>query len=249
MTPNRSQTGGQPAGAAASSLYHPPKAPLIVQRLWRLRQALAFRLSGHRRHNRLVIEEVAGRPIIVLPGVLNPKLFWSGAFMATHLTERLVPPGSRLLDMGSGSGIGVIFGACTAARAAAVDINPAAVHCTRLNVLLHRLEDRVTVHEGDLFAPVAGERFDVVLFNPPYFRGRARSPFEQALRATDVVERFAARLAMHLTERGHAAVTLASSGPIEEFLTVFRERGFQISVAAEERRLGETLVLFKLEGR
>ena len=41
--------------------------------------------------------------------------------------------------------------------------------------ILHRLEDRIEAREGDLFAPVAGETFDLILFNPPFFRGEPRS--------------------------------------------------------------------------
>ena len=37
-----------------------------------------FQLFHRHRHDRLVLEEVAGRPIVVLPQVINPKLFGAG---------------------------------------------------------------------------------------------------------------------------------------------------------------------------
>ncbi len=61
-----------------------------------------------------------------------------------------------------------------ARRVVAVDINPAAVRCAQINALLNQLEQRIEVRRGDLFAPVAGERFDLVLFNPPFLRGAPR---------------------------------------------------------------------------
>ena len=55
----------------------------------------------------------------------------------------LIPPGSIVLDMGTGSGVGAVFAARNAARVVAVDVNPEAVRCARINVLLHHIEDRV----------------------------------------------------------------------------------------------------------
>ncbi len=85
-------------------------------------------------------------------------------------------------------------------------INPEAVRCTRINTLLNHVDDRVHVVNGDLFAPLDGARFDVVLFNPPYLRGAPRIQFEKALFSNDVLERFAWGLADHLSPGGHALV-------------------------------------------
>jgi release factor glutamine methyltransferase len=94
-----------------------------------------------------------------------------------------------VLDLGCGSGILSVFAAQRAARVIAVDINPHAVRCTRINAFIHGFETRGEVREGDLFAPVRGERFDLVLFNPPYFHGRAREPWGHAWRSQDVLKR------------------------------------------------------------
>jgi len=59
----------------------------------------------------------------------------------------------------------------------AVDINPVAVRCARANAVLNGLDDRIHVLEGDLFDPLPGNaRFDLVAFNPPFFRGTRRIP-------------------------------------------------------------------------
>ena len=65
-----------------------------------------------------------------------------------------------ILDLGTGSGIGALFAARAGCLVTAVDINPEAVRCARINALMNRLEERVQVLEGDLFAPVAGRRSD-----------------------------------------------------------------------------------------
>ena len=142
-----------------------------------------------------MLEEVHGTPILVLPQVFNPELLRTGAFMAGVLDERAIPAGAAVLDLGTGSGVSAIFAARLAGRVVATDINPAAVRCARINALLNGVEDRVEVREGDLFAPVAGERFDVIIFNPPYYRGTPRDALDHAWRSNDTVERFAAACA------------------------------------------------------
>ena len=93
-------------------------------------------------------------PIIVIPGVANPKLLRTGAFFASRLDARLIGAGTSVLDMGTGSGVCALFAARHARRVVAVDISSAAVRCTRLNAALNHLEDRIDVRHGDLFAPV-----------------------------------------------------------------------------------------------
>jgi release factor glutamine methyltransferase len=130
--------------------------------------------------------------------------------------------------MGTGSGIGAIVASQWAARVVAIDINPAAVRCAKINALLNQVEERVEVLQGDLFAPVRDVRFDVMLFNPPYLRREPRSELERALWATDVIERFAVDLRYHLTPNGYALIVLSSDADTAAILNVFEACGFSI---------------------
>src|SRR5258708_40043817 len=85
--------------------------------------------------------------------------------------------GARALDMGTGSGVGAVFAARRGFQVVGVDLNPDAVRCARANVLLNGLEERIEIRHGAPFEPVSGERFDLVLWNPPFFRGKPTSPF------------------------------------------------------------------------
>jgi HemK-related putative methylase len=197
-----------------------------------------------RRLGQVVLEEVDGTPLIVLPEVFNPVVFRTGTVLArTVASSPSAQPreGARALDLGTGSGVGAVFAARRGYRVIAVDLNPEAVRCARLNALLHRLEDRIEVREGDLFAPVAGETFDLILFNPPFFRGEPRSRRDLAWRGTDVLERFAAGLPAALTQGGVALLLLSTDGDGSALLEALRRAGFVVE-AAVRRDFGNEVV-------
>jgi HemK-related putative methylase len=235
-----------PCGAALRTLER--RAP---ERLWggvagKL-IALGYRLSGKARYDDYRLERVLGTPILVIPSVFNPKIPRSGAFLAAHLASRAPPAQSTVLDMGTGSGVCALIAARFARRVVGVDINAAAVRCARVNALLNRLDDRIEVRQGDLYEPLAQERFDLVLFNPPFLRGTPRDDRDRAWRSGDVAERFAAGLRTHLRPGGSALVVLSSFGEAGFFLEQFAHNGLAISVEAERRFVNERLAIFRLE--
>lgn len=83
--------------------------------------------------------------------------------------NRCVPrsPVHRTLDLGCGCGVHALFAAGHSEEVIAIDINPAAVAYTQFNAVLNDINN-VTVLEGDLFEPVAGQQFDLIISNPPF---------------------------------------------------------------------------------
>src|SRR5580704_18149514 len=75
-----------------------------------------------------------------------------------------------VLDLCTGGGSLAILAArvFTEARIDAVDLSPDALAVARRNVAEHKLADRVTLYQGDLFAPLGPLRYDLILANPPY---------------------------------------------------------------------------------
>lgn len=122
----------------------------------------------------------------------------------------------RVLDLCTGSGCLAILAALAFPRARidAVDLSGGALALARRNVASHRLGDRIAIHRGDLFAPLAGRRYDLIITNPPYVdrRGMAKLPPEfraeprLALAAgddgLDLVRRILADAPRHLTKNG-----------------------------------------------
>lgn len=219
----------------------------MKRRLARLALAWRFRLLQRHRHRRLVLEQVGGFPIVVLPHVFNPKLLRSGEFLVQQVTRPgLLKPESRVLDLGTGSGAGAIAAARAGCAVVAVDINPEAVRCARINALLNDVDCHVDTRQGDLFAPVAGERFDVVLFNPPYYRGLPRDQLDYAWRSPDVVERFAAHLGDHLSASGHALLVLSSDGERDAYLDELHARGFHSEAVATRDFVNEQMSVYRV---
>jgi release factor glutamine methyltransferase len=205
-----------------------------------------YKTFDARRHRQTVLEHVAGLPLLVMPGVLNPRLTRTGAFFAAQLRHQLVAPGAEVLDMGTGSGVCALVAAEFTHRVVAVDIDETAVRCATLNTLLNHAEDRVRVLQGDLFAPVAAQRFDLVMFNPPFLRGTPQNDADRAWRSTDVAERFASELRAHLRPQGQALVLLSSYGDPALFLREFRRHSFEVRVVSERRFVNEKLAVLRL---
>jgi ribosomal protein L3 glutamine methyltransferase len=122
----------------------------------------------------------------------------------------------HVLDLCTGSGCLAILAALAFPRAQidAVELSAGALALARRNVTAHRLGDRITLHRGDLFEPVVGQRYDLIISNPPYVdaSGMARLPREyrheprMALAAGDdglrVVRRILEEAPRHLRRDG-----------------------------------------------
>ena len=204
-----------------------------------------FRLFEAHRHRHLALEHVDGLNLVSLPETMNPALFRAGRVLADVVAAH-TRPGMRVLDMGAGTGIVGLRAAAAGASVVAVDINPAAARCARINALLNQLEERMTVLDGDLFEPIGDARFDIIAFNPPFYRGAPRDAWELAWRSPDVAERFAAGLSEYLSADGLACVVLSTSGDADAFLRAFRAARLSIC-AMKDVDLGyERLTVYRI---
>jgi ribosomal protein L3 glutamine methyltransferase len=88
----------------------------------------------------------------------------------------------NVLDLCTGSGCLAVLASRNFpnARIDAVDISKGALEVAARNIADYGLEDRVTLHRGDLFEPLGGRRYDLIISNPPYVdaQGMADLPRE-----------------------------------------------------------------------
>ncbi|WP_150254408.1 HemK2/MTQ2 family protein methyltransferase [Nocardiopsis deserti] len=91
------------------------------------------------------------------------------------LRERGQVAGRSVLDVGSGTGaLGIEAFRAGAASLTSIDLSRRSVLASWLNSRLRGIP--ATVRRGDLFAPVAPHRFDLVLANPPYMPAAGQLP-------------------------------------------------------------------------
>jgi release factor glutamine methyltransferase len=146
--------GEEPLGEGASRL-----AGWLRRRL--NREPLS-RIRGHR--------EFRGRRFGTSAAVLDPRpeteLLVEAALGCLGASGKSRP---RLLDLGTGSGAIIVslLAELPQALGVAVDVSAEALGMAARNGEAHRVIDRLTLLEGDLFTPVAG-RFDLIVSNPPY---------------------------------------------------------------------------------
>jgi methylase of polypeptide subunit release factors len=116
-----------------------------------------------------------------------------------------VAEGSRVLDLCSGTGVQGLKLAPAAREVVAVDVGGRAVALARCNALLNGVHN-FTARRGDLYAPVASERFDAIVINPPFVSSPHRGPaYHSGGPLGDrVLRRAVAGLAAHLRPGGRA---------------------------------------------
>ncbi len=194
---------------------------------------------------------VAGLTLLLEPTVFNPKLHFTSAFFARFIRRPgTVGPWERVLEVGTGSGILAISAALAGARhVTATDVNSAAVLSARMNVSLYGLAGRVEVLQGDMFEPIAGEVFDLIVCNPPYLRGEPTSPGTVAYMAGEDfrwLRRLAQGAADHLGPDGRCLLVLADSTDLPSVFDIFKQCGWKVRQVAGRDVLVERLLIIEL---
>ena len=151
-------------------LYTGFDKPLAEAELAAYRGLIKRRLAGEPVAYLLGEHEFWGLPLFVDEHVLIPRPDSETVVEVARdtLPDRTAP--CRVLDLCTGSGAIALALAkeLPAAQVIATELSPGAAAIARKNAERNGFADRVEVRIGDLFAPVAGERFDLIVSNPPY---------------------------------------------------------------------------------
>jgi hypothetical protein len=166
-------------------------------------------------------------------------------FEQVYLSRNMgVREGDRVLELCVGSGANCLVAAEKAASVIGVDLSERAVAFARFNVDLNGRADDVEIRTGSLFEPVEGERFDLILVNPPFELVPEGSGHflhshggEDGL---DVVRQILGDIGAHLTPDGRAAMITWSPGSanrielVSLFTTALPEARIEVEVLGED---------------
>jgi release factor glutamine methyltransferase len=152
-----------------TQLYMNFDKPMAEAELAGYRGLIKRRLGGEPVAYLIGEHEFWGLPLFVDPNVLVPRPDTETVVeVAVAGRDKAAP--CRVLDLCTGSGAIALALAkeLPAAQVIATDVSPSAVAIATKNVERNQMSARVQVRCGDLFAPVAGEVFDLIVSNPPY---------------------------------------------------------------------------------
>lgn len=137
-------------------------------------------------------------------------------------------PVKRALDLCTGSGIQALVASRYAQEVLGVDINPRAIRFSRFNAGLNGIGNARFIM-GDLYAPLSGATFDLILANPPF----VASPHQTikfrdgGTRGEAVLSRIISQAAHYLTENGrlHLVTDLVDAADYENKLEAWWSGG------------------------
>jgi ribosomal protein L3 glutamine methyltransferase len=165
-----------------------------------------------------------GLPFYVDERVIVPRSY-IGELLESHFAGDSDENGSLIddpaaiesvLDLCTGSGCLAIFASLNFpnARVDAVDVSKDALDVAARNVADYGLEDRVNLLRGDLFAPLGGRQYDLIISNPPYVdaegmadlprecRAEPKLAFDGGADGLDLVRRILQEAGRHLAPEG-----------------------------------------------
>ncbi len=175
--------------------------------------------------------DVEGISLVVCKEVFPPDV----GTISRHISRQLSRyQADRALDMGCGSGfIALAMRRHGFREVWAVDIDPRAVECSRINLERNPHLKPIEVRQGDLFANVPpDQKFDVIVFNQPFFAAvddYYLAPSSDGGRP--IIVRFLEQARAHLNDHGILMMShQTTSGPENDPGAIAEELGLTVNI-------------------
>ncbi|MFZ5782694.1 MAG: methyltransferase domain-containing protein [Pseudomonadota bacterium] len=170
---------------------------------------------------------------------LRPSEYTAALIQVLRMRRECVR-GARVLEVGCGSGVALgVLGTLGAASLCGIDIEEDAVVST-LALLAELGHDEASeVHRGNMWLPVAGRRFELVVANLPHFPleradmpGRLPTWSAGGHDGRRLLDPFLAGLADHLAPEGRAFITHNAFVDLERSRTILADAGLQLGIVS-----------------
>lgn len=188
--------------------------------------------------------EVEGLDLELIPEVYEPS---DDSFLLMKYSKMLE---GSVLDVGCGSGIQSLVNAkCNPDNSVTgIDINPKAVECSIRNARINGIEN-AQFFESDLFEKVPENKFDGIIFNPPYLptskeekiNGKINDAFDGGKDGRLVVDRFLMQFGKYLSPDGKLLLLQSSLNNLEKTEEMLGKKGFGVKIIDESSFFFEKL--------
>ncbi|MEK6979300.1 MAG: HemK2/MTQ2 family protein methyltransferase [Candidatus Micrarchaeota archaeon] len=162
----------------------------------------------------------------------------------------------RILEIGCGSGIAALHNAKENPNneVIGVDINPDAVKCAKENAKRNNIKN-VKFFKSDLFSAIApSEKFDAILFNPPYLptskdervSGKLNAAFDGGKSGRRILDRFLRAFSKYLKLGSIVLLIHSSLNDLPKTERILKENGFRTETLETENFFFERIYLMKI---
>ena len=189
---------------------------------------------------------IYGFKLEICKNVFSPLCTFSSKLLIKSALEE-VEKQDIMLDLGTGSGIISLVLANKASYTVASDISEYAARCALKNMKMNNLDLLCDVVICDLTCAFRRGAFSLIVFNPPYIKGKAKNDLEKAwFDDCNLIENFLEKAYRVLRENGRIIIAYSDIGPLKHFLAFSRNTGWHVKTIAFKKFLGETIYVFRL---
>jgi release factor glutamine methyltransferase len=164
------------------------------------------------------------------------------SFLLEKQLKNFIKKDMKVLDMGTGSGILAEKAKKLGAEVLAADVNPEAVELAK--------SKGIPAIVSDLFENIK-EKFDVIIFNPPYLPEESLEPEDSKLSTTggkkgnEILKRFLKQAKKHLNKNGKILIVFSSLTPNVD--RILKEYKYDYKKLSEQKIPFETLYVYLVE--
>lgn len=193
-------------------------------------------LDANKSLDKVYTFEYEGKFFIGMNTVFSPFVFEDTYFFAKHVPSQ---PNGEFLEVGCGTGLISILKALDGLNVTATDINKDAISNTRINAILHSVENQVSVLCSDVFDSIVGNHlFDIIFWNPPFvFIPFSPNTFlEKSVFDLNYssITKFLNHFADYLSPKGRAFLGFSStSGDLKHLYNLCNERKITLNLLAK----------------
>ena len=209
-----------------------------------------YRSFNPQKHGARTVK-VNGLKLGVARGVFDPSLHFTSGFMAKYISSPgVLHAEEAVLDVGTGTGVLAIAAARAGCKkVVGVDLSPVAVACARVNVRRNGLADAVHVEVGAYVPKQTSGLFDVVISNPPYFRGSQADRSQMAYLAGAKLEWFDGfidNVTPRFRPEGRVLMVLSDTAEIGAILQRFKDARWTCRIVERRDILIEVMYIIEL---